>query len=889
MTSPLSPPCLAKGHLRDFLLLNEGLNEDELEHLKECPTCQRVLDGLTESEFLDSYRSQRSDSIAAMAFLDPPIQPGDLGSIDSYAIEKEIDHGGMGVVFRGRDENLGRPVAVKVLLNQHGSQSYARFEAEARSVAKLSHANIVSVYGVGRTNDNRPYMVMPLIEGVTLRQLLKSAPMNPRTASSYIMQIASGLEAAHGAGLIHRDIKPANILIDAADGKAKIIDFGLVRDRTVPGLTQADVICGTPEYMSIEQAAHDEPLDPRSDIYSLGIALYECLTGTPPFRGQPLEILQQHRSVEPVSPTQLNRAVPKDLETICLKAIAKERTRRYATAADFSQDLNCFLAGRPIQARPFSHVEKTWSWCKRNRPLSISMFLFVFSLVAGMIGSTAMWIRSQQNAASARQNASDLQQSRERMRDSVQKFQSRIFSNESLHWQMSSDFRRDMFRDVIDYLDEFATFPVDSSATLDSSEDGLANSYLEVANAAFEVGQFEQAALAARRANSRVQMISQSRTSTGLFLQKCNACLIISLAWNRLENATEQDAEQYVESCLTAATQACDLKPDDRLVEASRWSAQLALWEAGYARDRESAQYRKRIESVRVRLNELMTPVRLDEIGIMNYRSMIKAAWLLIPLCADHEREAVFADADENIRNLRESLRTAQKPLLESDRLNGRNAFLKGSWYWTNEQTKAALDSLTQAVTSYTEAVTRQPQNRIWRMELAIIQTQLADYHTACDDTKSARDATNAAILNYVHILETDPKDMALRVSIIESLIRFGELSLVMGEYQHAYRGFFTAAQDCLLLTGQREWVDWGFTTRVWALVHALQALDRPSTLTELANLENMIQYWLKTVGSEDSQNDFDWAKQMLDSRTLPDRREVPQSISKLQRRYTSP
>lgn len=887
MLIPKTTSCLADSRLRDSLATNEGLDGRELEHLQGCTACQRVLDGLTDSEFLKSYRIDLSDFSMRRSFLNPPVHPGDIGSIDIYSIEKEIDQGGMGAVFLGRDESLGRPVAVKVLLNQQSSQSYARFEAEARSVAKLSHENIVAVYGVGRTIDNRPYMVMPFIEGVTLRQLLNSESMTPRTAATYIMQIAAGLGAAHDAGLIHRDIKPANVLIDATDGKAKIIDFGLVRDRSVvQGLTQADVICGTPEYMSLEQAAHEEPLDPRSDVYSLGITLYECLTGTPPFRGQPLEILEQHRSVEPVPPTQLNRTVPRDLETICLKAIAKERTRRYSTAADFSQDLSSFLAGRTIQARPFSRFERTWAWCKRNRPLSISMFLFVFSLIAGLFGSTTMWMRSQQNAALALKNASDLQQSRERMQESVQRFQSRIFSNESLHWQMSSEFREDMFRDVISYLDEFATFPTASSATSDLSEDGLANSYLEVANAAFEIGQYEEASLAAKRANNRVQVISERRTSAGMFLQQSTACKVILLSSNKLENNTDKDAKQIAETCLNSAREASALKPNDRLIEATRWSAQVAVWEAGYSRDKEPEVYKKQVEFSRDRLNAMLEPSMNGELRVVVRRCLVRVEWLLVPLVADQEQEAAFANADGHIKDLREALRSAQKPLLESDRMKGQNEYLKGIWCWEKPDKEAAVDALKLAIASYREAVDRQPQNRIWRMELAAVQTKLADCYAILDEPRLARDATNAAILNYVHILETDPKDMALRVTVIASLIRFGELSLVMQEYREAYRGFYTAAQDCVLLADDVELKEFGFTTRVWAWIQAMKSLDQFSSPSETAKAETQTQTWLERVRAWRSPHDSDWAKQMIDTRTLPERVAPPAHILNLQKRY---
>ncbi len=171
-----------------------------------------------------------------------------------------------------------------------------------------------------------------------------------REAADWIRQIALGLEAAHRQGMIHRDVKPANILLDATDGRAKLTDFGLARTFGDETLTQADVLAGTPQYMSPEQASSDPNLGPSTDIYSLGITLYELLTGATPFQGQPLQILQQHRETSPLRPSGLNPEIPRDLENICLKAISKHPAARYATAPEFADDLQRFLDGRPVLA-----------------------------------------------------------------------------------------------------------------------------------------------------------------------------------------------------------------------------------------------------------------------------------------------------------------------------------------------------------------------------------------------------------------------------------------------------------------------------------------------------------------------------------------------------------
>jgi tetratricopeptide (TPR) repeat protein len=213
--------------------------------------------------------------------------------------------------------------------------------------------------------------------------------------------------------MVHRDVKPGNILINDSDNRAMLTDFGLARSNTDQTLTQINVLCGTPAYMSPEQASGNDEPKPTTDIYSLGITLYECLTGTTPFRGQPLQILQQHQEVSPVVPSRLNADAPPDLETICLKAVAKEPSRRYQTAIEMADDLERHVNGRPIQAKPVSAIEIAWLWSKRNRALAAVLFLFVTSLVAGTIVSTTMWFRSERNAHQSRQRLAQLEKGNE--------------------------------------------------------------------------------------------------------------------------------------------------------------------------------------------------------------------------------------------------------------------------------------------------------------------------------------------------------------------------------------------------------------------------------------------------------------------------------------------
>jgi serine/threonine-protein kinase len=303
----------------------------------------------------------------------PPAKTADPAALPKrvagYEILGVLGRGAMGVVYKARQSGLNRLVALKMILSgDHAAEhEIARFKAEAEAVAQIQHVNIVQIYEVGE-EAGRPYFSLEFVDGGSLDKKIAGNPQPPREAAQLVHLLAAAMDVAHQKGIIHRDLKPANVLI-ARDGTPKISDFGLAKKlEGASGQTQSGAILGTPNYMAPEQALGKlDDIGPVSDVYALGVILYELLTGRVPFRGtNMIETLKQVATREPVAPSALQDKIPRDLETICLKCLQKDRTRRYATAGALAEDLRRFLNLEPILARPVGRAERAWRWCRRN-------------------------------------------------------------------------------------------------------------------------------------------------------------------------------------------------------------------------------------------------------------------------------------------------------------------------------------------------------------------------------------------------------------------------------------------------------------------------------------------------------------------------------------------
>jgi hypothetical protein len=376
------------------------------------------------------------DAASAPSATDLPRRFGD------YELLEELGHGGMGVVYRARQLAPERLVALKVIRTGElaTAEDVRRFRLEANEAARLDHPHIVPVYEVGE-HAGRHFFTMRLLEGGSLAQHLARLQNDPKAAARLVAQVAQAVHHAHQRQLLHRDLKPGNVLLDAA-GQPHVADFGLAKRLGGSGEASQSVGAGTPEYMAPEQARGEARLTTAADVYGLGGILYALLAGRPPFRGATAwETIQQVQAQEPVPPSAHGPGCPRDLETICLKCLAKEPSRRYASAEAQAEELERWLAGEPIRARPVGRLERAWLWAKRNPAVASLLTAFVAALLLGITFSSYFAVEAHRREKDTREALGKLQEREQQVNEAKRKLEetlARSFLRPLGHWSFAA-------------------------------------------------------------------------------------------------------------------------------------------------------------------------------------------------------------------------------------------------------------------------------------------------------------------------------------------------------------------------------------------------------------------------------------------------------------------
>lgn len=416
----ITPPAIASNmtncptddELADFHLGN--MPPDRLEivssHLETCERCETRLDeleliaddALQAIKAISNLPQRPASGPKAARQADALAGSGGGAHIEGYENLEEIGRGGMGVVYKAWHSRLNRFVAVKMLSRGEfaGVDDRKRFLVEAEAIARLKHPNIVQIYEVGECQtfggSTLPYFALEYVEGGSLTAHTGGRPQPAMAAAEWVEILARAVDHAHENGVIHRDLKPSNVLV-STEGQLKLCDFGVAKLAAGPDLqTRSGILIGTPEYMAPEQAGKAQRVGPAADVWSLGAILYSLLTGRPPFAApDSAMLLRMLEEEDPLSPRQLQPAVPRDLETICLKCLQKNPASRYATAGQLADDLGRYRQGISVLARPVGTVERTWKWVRRRPGFAAAVTAVLALLFIGLPGTTYLWLRTE--------------------------------------------------------------------------------------------------------------------------------------------------------------------------------------------------------------------------------------------------------------------------------------------------------------------------------------------------------------------------------------------------------------------------------------------------------------------------------------------------------------
>jgi tetratricopeptide (TPR) repeat protein len=767
-------------------------------------------------------------------------EPG-LPQVSGFEILGELGRGGMGVVYKARQLRLNRLVALKMVWGdgQADPQRMLRFLQEAELAARLQHPNIVAVHEV-LTDAGRVCLALEYVDGSTLAKQYGGTAQPPAEAARLVEVLAAAAHEAHQRGIIHRDLKPGNVLLTRG-GVPKIADFGLAKRAGADcGLTQTGDILGTPSYLAPEQAeGKPGAVGPAADVYALGAILYELLTGRPPFRGEsPMETVRRVLHEEPPRVRRLRPAVPRDLETICLKCLRKEPAQRYASAAALAEDLRRFQAGESVLARPVGAAERTWRWARRRPAVAGLLAALAVVLVASMAGLTGLWLRADRLRHEAEDNLRDARENFQLCLDAVDQLGTDISEDPRLQEHDLRALRRQLLRKAAQFHEVFVSKRRDDPEI-----------QAQQARASFLLGQLTAQIDSKQRAidyflqaRDILEGLRQDRPDVPDHPYQLSRCLR-QLGALYADTGKKSQAQAVLDEAQNLAENLAAGHADVPDYQQERAATQTAL-----GRFHEKFGKAAEAQAPLLRAIEILDALTREHPDVAAYRQDLARGQALLGSLYDlHMMELRrWRDAKPAYEKAlaAQAELTRQYPKVPDYRADqARYLYLLARWYRKANQPREAEATYRQAL-DVQEPLAREHRSVTpYAQLLGGIYYELGILYANAQNWPKANDALQNALTVREALAARDPSDVTLEINVSNAQSRMGEAALNLGDPSGALEWFSRAIASCTKAK-ERSPDDW-LGGDALVLAHTLRA----EALGRLGRHAEALEDWDHVLG----------------------------------------